>query len=494
VFVTLLVFLLCALLTSGKSTAQSAPALEPSCLVSADESQSDEDALHVDSLSRLRMRLDALVDQRERCLQTATYWWRYGQLARQLGRFDEASEALERAVMLEPELLGAVLDYALTLHVLGDLASAKQFYLRLLEKGQPPEIVAVLIRTRLADLQRELDGGVRPSHLQAAGLTALQLQQAQRFGLRQVVSLMRGFDSNPSNAPSVREISFTTLDGPLILALDPKDQPKPTQSWLYDARLGAEWLPQQGDRLGFMLRAFGRSSQEASQSTRGFDANLEWARQLAFVLPLSPREVMAFAGAQSLDYGGNPLVQTRRAGLLLEWGLGESRSESPGFEMGKGGCAIQPGLEFEHRHYPSKQVLNGLGSFLSARLLCASHGQRLDFHTRLGRERALDDDRPGGDQTRVDVALGLSQQKSFWRRRLQLYLSSQLDSMGYNLLIDNNKIRRIDRRGIAGEWSAGFITPGLEWVIGAERFWQSSSLLLFGSQGHSIYAGLRFQR
>ncbi|NBT98574.1 MAG: hypothetical protein EBT59_05285, partial [Betaproteobacteria bacterium] len=83
-----------------------------------------EDA-NLEQLSRLQDLHSVLAPN---CDDDADFLWLRGTLARRLGAFEQASNWLERSLLLTPQRPGALLDFALARQSLGDRATAKQIY------------------------------------------------------------------------------------------------------------------------------------------------------------------------------------------------------------------------------------------------------------------------------------------------------------------------------------------------------------------------------
>jgi len=439
-------------------------------------------------LPGLRRRFGMYQAHQTSCAHEAPYWWALGRIAMRLGRFDDASNALERAILIRPELAAARLDYALTLHALGDVASATELYQDLLDNADPPQVAAELIRSRLADLQGERDHVRGPAQ---RAVSAAHLPASQLFW-RTAMSLFRVYESNPNNAPSLSEVRFTTIDGPIVLPLDPKDQPRPTGSWHYDLRVGADWLDASSQKFGFSLRTFGRAADDAPQSTRGYDASVEWVAPLPPLFDAVGIQLIGLAGWQSIDYGGIRLVETRKLGVGLDLALNGSHFRYTVFN--DGACRVQSSLERDTPHYPLRQVLSGSATYIGLRMLCERNGWRWELAGRGGEDVAANERRPGGDQYKGDLAGSVMYKNHLGSKRLQLYANAQHDANGYNPLIENNKIRNIKRYGFLLEWTRPLKSTGWEWVISADRFRQLSSLSLFASQGYALRTGFRLTR
>jgi len=436
-------------------------------------------------LSDLQQKLLAYRREQIACKDEALFWWAYGRVSMRLGRFEEASSSLERALLLRPELAAAALDYAIALHALGDFASATQLYLRLLDQAEPPEPVATLIRSRLSDLQSDFDERAKRRMLSSEGPKFAH----NPLSLRSSINLTRAFDSNPGNAPSLREVQFTTLDGPIYLTLDPKQRPQPTSAWIYDARASIDWRAETGQKSALTLRAFGRAADNPLQSMRGYDAHVNWTTRLPEQNRRGTSELTVFASRQSVEYGGTPLLEIQRIGVGLDLDY-LSLKHSPEKDVAQA-CRIQPALDYEKRQYPLRDLLDGFGVYMGLKLLCEHNGWGWEFGGRAGKEFSALVQRPGGDQQKADLTVSLITKSRIGSTLLRFYASAQHDTEGYNTLIENNKVREVSRHGLFVELVRPLKAPDLQWVINLEAFRQTSSLQLFMSQGYTVQTGLR---
>lgn len=426
------------------------------------------------------------------CDDDADFLWLRGTLARRLGAFEQASNWLERSLLINPQRSGALLEYALARQSLGDSASARQIYEQLLRDHAPPEVVAVLIRNQLASLARD-------SVLQAT-LSSGKQQQAQVLslssaahlgpwaGFRGQWSMVRGFDSNLNSAPSAKEITFTTLEGPLVLPLDPQDRPRSAASWQLDGRVFGNWLIDPKSQWGLSARTWARLDTPEGLQSQSLDLGLDYARHLSEPIRLQAannepisRRLLAYGGWQHIRFGGRPLLQLGRAGVAHELPI----------LVGERVCRWQQGMEAELRHYPERDTLDGSTGFVGTRLLCDGNRSPYEFFLRVGRDRALKAERAGGDQARADLGAAFGWETSFYRLRLQWFTAVSSDSKGYNLLIQNDKKRLVTRHGAGLEYVLKGSSRDLEWVVGGERYRQISSLTLFDTQGWSMAVGLR---
>jgi hypothetical protein len=68
--------------------------------------------------------------------------------------------------------------------------------------------------------------------------------------------------------------------------------------------------------------------------------------------------------------------------------------------------------------------------------------------------------------------------------------SQQTDASGYSPIIDSGSIRSLSRRSVRLEYQQT-VASATQWVLGAERVVQSSSLPLFQQDSWGAYSGLR---
>ena len=312
-----------------------------------------EDA-NLEQLSRLQDLHSVLAPN---CDDDADFLWLRGTLARRLGAFEQASNWLERSLLLTPQRPGALLDFALARQSLGDRATAKQIYEQLLRDHAPPEVVAVLIRNQLASLARDaaLEAAMLAAQRQQETPVAISPKHFASFlaGLKGQWSMVRGFDSNLNSAPSAREITFTTLDGPLVLALDAQDRPRSAPTWQLDGRVSGSWLIDAQSQWGLSARTWARLGAPEGLQSQSLDLGVDYARHLSEPIRLEAlggeliaRRLLAYGGWQHIRFGGRPLLQLGRAGMAHEWP----------FVMGERLCRWQQGLEAELRHNPERAI------------------------------------------------------------------------------------------------------------------------------------------
>lgn len=428
-------------------------------------------------LAQLNALLAQIDAQAEACLLDAPYHaWR-GAVLLQLARPAAAIESLERALLIDPDLPGAQLDYAQALAAAGDPGSA---------------------RALLADIARRPDllPALRPLLAQELGAAPDRL--AWRYGLSLATAL--GHDSNLNNAPAASELTLTFPQGAVTLPVAQTYLPQAGTSWLN--RLQAQAFKAQGEQLWLLqaeLRA--RHTQDAATRYQQADVSVNWLQA-----PAAPRQWILRAGAGGVDFGGQRLLQSARAGALHQWQTG---AWLPGSGMDL--CRTTAGLELETRRYPATRQLDGRYTGLALSASCsapeagsaaagaqpgAGFSHRLvNVQLRAGSEEAARADRPGGRFARLELRGAWEGQWATVKLAADYAYTQQNDASGYSPLLSDNLPRATYRHSLrleaAHPLAAGPGAP--EGFVSVEGARQASNLPVFASRQSAVYGGLRWR-
>lgn len=451
-------------------------------------------AWDLESLERIDERLAAALLI---CAESASLYWQKGVALRRMGRVELAAEALERALMVNPALAGAMLEYALLMEQVGELASAESLYEELLSRYEPPAAVGDFLRSRLSELRRRvavLAAANQP--LPSAGrkhrapLGSAEVSMGNKLGVSHepnrsgVLSKHTGqwgvglaFDSNLNSAPRVSGITLTTIDGPLTLEFAKTDRPKaaatPQTEGAY--RYQEAW----GNRIEWFLqtRAYARAAPNAAQNLQygelsaGLDHRLmqhtvthqiegQWLR----FGQATGSEVFRYTGAlkSNLDY--------------LSWR-----------------CLVTEGFEIDVRAYPLQPTLDGKSATLLGKMSCASNALAWETWARIGYDQARTRSRAGGNQHRGELGLGLLSDFETHFNRLSLIASVVSDQDGYNPLIQNGKKRFYGRVTTVLERGLKLKDPSWVWLWSLTYNDQRSSIDLFDIRSWSIASTWRYR-
>ncbi len=413
----------------------------------------------------------ALLDQAAaHCLLNAGFHaWR-GAVLLTMGQPAAAVEALERALLIDPALPGAQLDYAQALFAVGDKRAARDL-LQNLEKrpGLPPQIQA-LLQQELVDTDPAI------------------------WRTRWVLTTAWGHDTNLNNAPVASELTLTFPQGAVTLPLLESFRPQAGGSWLNMAQW--QGIKPQGAQL-WLLQAELRARHTSQSETRyqQGDISVSWLQA-----PEAPRQWIARIGASRLDFGGQHLFQAARASAVHQW-------QAPWYPLTSNGGTCRPGLgaELESRRYPASTELNGRygGFVLSASCQGATQvngmtplsGPTSSFQLRWGRDYPQSSTRPGGTYSKMELRAAVEDRVGPFRVNADYAYARQSDGAGYSPLLSDNLPRVTGRHSVRLEAALPLSrSPAgeLDWFVSAEASRQNSNLAAFASRQNALYTGLRW--
>jgi len=420
------------------------------------------------------------------CLKSATFHaWR-GATLLALGKPDEAVEPLERALLQDPDLPGAQLDLAQALAAQGDTASAVAFLRSLRQRADLPIAIGTAI-------DRQLGGLLVPDLLQQGIALTSDWQTRWQF------SALGGADSNLNNAPAASEITLTLPQGNVTLPLAPSSLPRQG-----GAVLGvAQWqgLKARGQSLWVLqaeLRA--RQTSQADTSYQQGDLAASWLQD-----PAASTQWVGRLATGYLRYGGVGLLQATRASIQYQWdSLGMTAA---GWWPDKfSGCRPAASLELEHRRFPSSRELDGMYEGGALGLLCRGSGRQqtnqpnggsssqsfYSIQARLGDDRPIQEDRPGGTYRRTELkAQWEGPLMAIGRLGLQWTTTRQIDRQPFSILLGN--LPRHTSRHLLQLEASWPLREGLSLVGSAEAALQQSNLAAFEGRQRSVYIGLRWE-
>ena len=431
----------------------------------------------------LRATLTQLDAQQDQCLRNSTYYaWR-GAVQLALGQYSAATESLERALLLQPDLPGAQLDYAQALLAQGDTLAALDLLRLLAQRNDlPPRVRSLLAHIQL---EQTLAGNLAAA-TPTAPLTRWQLSSAL------------GWDSNLNSAPHTDSLSLSVPGLPgtsIALPLERSSQPQP----------GALALTQLSVQ---QLRPLGHSSapsallltaQLAQRSTRTYSKTNYQHSELALHWLQAPQaSAQWLLGGQYsyLRYGGQP--------WLNEWQLSAQRQHQWGST-----CRASAGAEWTLRRWHASPELNGHYHGLLMGLDCTPSPSPTTIPTtwgmqlRWGHDHPEHSDRPGGRATRTELRGYANADWGVWQLSGAWHYQLQRDHQGYSPLLEQGRQRRTQRHALDLQisrplhWQLAGNTTGasqgqLRWFIGLQYSQQRSNIGVFEVRQHSIHSGLRW--
>ena len=432
------------------------------------------------------------------CSKDAVFLSTLGQLLNSQGRYLEAADHLEHALMLEPDLKDAQLGYAIALTGSGDVASARALVDNLLADAGLPVDLRPLIERQKALLAN-------------GSAVADPSAWATRFTL----STRAGYDTNLLGSPNITTLPLTLAGQTIILQLDGNYLARPAGYVRADAQLELGRIASDGARWDAVVSLRGRYSPVlATAGSTQADALVERSHftpnQGTLVTPsgadtnvgASTGSSGSYLNASASTLNSNSGTRFVAGGLSAGWGNTWGSTTA-------GTCQSRAGLELQERKYLDNEVLSGRYTGFSLNWSCENlRGVRLLLGGKAGRDSAADASRPGGNQQQTSVRVGAFLPQSLFATAgsaagpggtarvlhnglsLDFEHSQQQDSSSYSPIIDSGRSRKMVRTTLRAEYQYAF-SRSVQGVFGAEWVGQTSNIELFrlGSQG--VYSGLR---
>ena len=308
------------------------------------------------------------------CLENTEYFALLGAALLNTGQVAESMEALERALLLDPENGAAQIDYAQALYLGQQLFPALEINTRLLARTDLPPNIRELLQQRQALWQAET--------------TASSLQ----------AELSLGYDNNLNGAPLSNELTLTLSGETITLPLAPSFQPQ-EGPYLNTRLLGSrqKLSPDALHEGYFVLRS--RNSESGSTDLAQFDWRYAQTRTFR-------RYQWGFeAGTSHLYYGGSPLFSIYEASARI-------RPQGTG-------CKPQLSVVAQIQQYHGQSIISALESSAAAGYECRSVNRRQIIGMSLGLlyNDARDAARPGGN--RDGWRLRFYWQQQLWHHAVQ---------------------------------------------------------------------------
>jgi len=408
------------------------------------------------------------------CDEVALFHARRGALLLVSGQIEEAAVALEKALLIEPNLPGAQLDYAQALAQIGQRGSARAILAQVLER---PDIEP--------DLKGQLQKA-QPINTQAPTPAAYSVWQWSAMAQTAL-----GRETNLNSATSTDSLTLMLSNGPVTIGLS--DSAKPMSG----NALKSSMVVQGTTRAGYGGISLGELSVVASgsnkyalsnagQSLGEVENNSAAEALIKYSLPM---QAGAASGQWQLAVGGTQFWQgsssaytDRGAHLKFNWEtLGQA-------------CKLAPSVGTSRQLFPLSSSLNGVYSYARMELHCKELTHETQIALGSGFDKAQSSARPGGDKHRkelllrherlVDSALAQAQ-ISTWVR----YSKSE-DRLVFSELLGDLKTsaHRTD-------WGVGYWVPVQKsWSAGLnlEATSQRSNNTLFNLRNLGVYLGIRW--
>ena len=401
----------------------------------------------------------------EPCDENAFFHAHRGAALLAAGQPEDAAVSLEKALLINPDLPGAQLDFAQALAQLGLKGSARAI------------LKAVLLRPDIdPSLKAHLMHGQRPKEASSAG---------QDWQWSALLQSSFGRESNLNSASYTDSLTLYLSNGPIRFDLIDNAKPVAGDAHKTTAAVqgGLKW--EGGQELSVNLAL---ANKAGASSVGGNNRSAEAATK--YSLPMlagnaSGVWVLAAGGTQ-FWLGSQTAYTDQTFQLKYAWNsLGSA-------------CKWAPAIGRIDQSFPQASSLNGVYTYSRMDLVCIS-GKNQETHIALGggQDRAQLDSRPGGNRTRSDLML---------RHEQVLYIpwlpmqSAQLSaSMRYvhsqDQLIFSELLGDLKSSTHRTDWGIGFWAPIVKnWYAGInlEATSQRSNNTLFNLKNSSFYLGLRW--
>ncbi len=434
------------------------------------------------------------------------------------GRVEEAAVALEKALLLDPNLPGAQLDYAQALAQIGLKGSARAMLADVLKR---PDIQPTL-KSKLAGTQTQeqsslgntgqgISGGAATISLPTASLTTASLTTAWQWSTLGQAAL--GHDTNLNSATYTDSLTLMLSNGPVTIGLS--DAAKPIAGPAVKTLLAVQGATRAGSgllSLGELSVSASLSSKSALQadSLSGIKPERNQTAEATAKYSL-PMIAGAASGQWQFSAGGTQFWLSSTS-AYSDTGFNVKFSWDQSFQPALKGmlnldgqsCKLAPSLGQTRQTFPLSSSLDGHYTFARMELLCKAANYESQAVLGKVQDKALSASRPGGDKQRLDFLLRherwtslpwspfklvqagqLGGQLSAWVR----YAKSQ-DAQIYSELLGDLKTttHRTD-------WGVGFWVPlDKSWSAGLnlEATSQRSNNTLFNLKNSGVYAGIRW--
>jgi hypothetical protein len=465
---------------SGPTTTNTAPASPSTSDPPACQRLAEQD--WPATVSARQALLAQMQGAREACIGHAPFLALLGALWLEAGDANQALLWLERALLLQPDLPGALADHALALAALGDRTALTE----LLERWRQRSDVPAALRQRLEaagqpGLQRPVPRGSDGSSPSA-------------WNWVRGVSLLHGHESNLDHSPRLTEITLSSPDGPIELPLAVPFEPRAGRAWASEASLQGQRRTSESSlwQVGAQLSARHAPAEPGTDQRQAQLALAHWQRDG------SERRLLQVSWVGVSGPLADPYQAiTVSAAWLREWN----------------GCTTRWGGDAEWRLQRVNAVADAQTASAQAGLLCrlghggaTADGQArpeswaLGGSVRFSVDSPRDPNRPGGSQNQFTLSLR-AQGPAVFGTRLEIGLRQTWlrDREGYSPLLDSNARRTQEQQQVSLEISRRLPSTWLGGLTGAELVFQfqglqqRSNLPLFRHRGASSFAGLRWE-
>jgi hypothetical protein len=422
------------------------------------------------SKSALRAELLQLGSLAEACDKRADFHAHRGALLLSAGWPQDAATALEKALLLNPELPGAQLDFAQALAQQGQRTPARELVQQVAER---PDIQPDLKQWLREGLSPPTPSTVRTSLPEAAWAWSSLLQSSL------------GHETNLASATHTTSLTLNLIGGPVEVPLADSERPQPGAALKTMAAV-------QG------VRAWGDGELRLNAALQGRRAHGQAVadNQLAevaaaYALPLGPGILQGTVGAHTYSQKGVYNYKDSAFSLKYEpfWRWGPCKSA---FAAGRTEqrYANSPSLDGHYQHFRLE------GTCKPAETAAGADPTASTVGVSTGKDTPLNANRPGGIKNRLEVYARHEQSANLplWVSPGSLTLwyrySNSRDTEIFSSLLSQNATQTHRHDAGVGYWLP--LNSGWSWGVDVESTSQKSTNTLLNIRNFSVYGGLRW--
>lgn len=418
----------------------------------------------------LRAELLKLGSLAEVCDKRADFHAHRGALLLSAGWPQDAATALEKALLLNPELPGAQLDFAQALAQQGQRTPARELVQQVVER---PDIQPDLKQWLHEGLSSPTPSTVRTSLPEGAWAWSSLLQSSL------------GHETNLASATHTTTLTLNLIGGPVEVPLADSERPQSGAALKTMAAVQAVRVWGDGElRLNVALQ--GRRAQGQAMA----DNQLAEAAA-AYALPLGPGILQGTVGAHT--YSQKSVYNYKDSAFSLKyepfWRWGPCKSA---FAAGRTEqrYTSTPSLDGHYQHFRFEGACKPAETPTDSRQAASVVG------VSTGKDTPLDANRPGGIKNRLEVYARHEQSAHLplWVRPGSLTLwyrySNSRDTEIFSSLLSQNATQTNRHDAGGGYWLP--LYSGWSWGIEIESTSQKSTNTLLNIRNFSVYGGLRW--
>ncbi|GJM12041.1 MAG: hypothetical protein DHS20C12_04440 [Pseudohongiella sp.] len=339
------------------------------------------------------------------CLESSEYFALLGAAQLNSGLIAQASESLERSLLLDPDNGSAQIDYSQALYESGQLFSALELNRQLLGRQDLPANLRGLLLSRNEEW----------------------LGQTKQLDFQ--LDVLAGYDSNLNGAPTPDQITLTLSGESVILPLNPDF--KAISGAYATLRLGGRYRELAADhQTNWTTQIRGRFSQDSDSDLLQIDS------RYAYIKPSRERSWQVDAGVSNLFFGGDALYTAIEGRARYQ-----ARTDST--------CKPYYSLALQHQLFHDQSSLNALESKGSLGMNCplgnSFANQLVTAEVSVLMNKAANSGRPGGDRGGWQANIQWQYPSPIGLFLAQLNYTSIEDRDGYSPLLVGGTERWLER-------------------------------------------------